>query len=65
MADSCCGKTIDVRALEAEQRRVLVVVLVLNAVTFLVMIAAAWQSGSSSLPALQTTPTVQAPTWRA
>jgi Co/Zn/Cd efflux system component len=49
MADSCCGKTIDVRALEAEQRRVLVVVLVLNAVTFLVMIAAAWQSGSSSL----------------
>jgi Co/Zn/Cd efflux system component len=49
MADSCCEKTIDVRALEVKQRRVLVAVLAINAVTFLVMIAAALQSRSMSL----------------
>lgn len=49
MADSCCGKTIDVRALEARQRRVLIIVLLINAATFLMMVAAALQSGSSSL----------------
>jgi Co/Zn/Cd efflux system component len=49
MADPCCEKTIDVRALEVKQRRVLVAVLAINAVTFLVMTAAALQSRSTSL----------------
>jgi len=49
MADACCGKTIDVRALEARQRRVLITVLAINAATFLIMVAAALQSRSSSL----------------
>ena len=49
MADSCCEKTINVRALEVKQRRVLVTVLGINAATFLVMIAAALQSRSTSL----------------
>lgn len=48
MADACC-KTIDVRALEARQRRVLLAVLAINAVTFLGMVAAALQSRSTSL----------------
>lgn len=49
MSDSCCGKTIDVRALEAQQRRVLIIVLVVNAFTFAMMVAAAIHTGSSSL----------------
>lgn len=49
MADSCCEKKIDVRALEAGQRRVLVAVLAINVVTFLMMIAAALQSRSMAL----------------
>lgn len=49
MADSCCGKTIEVRALEARQRRVLVTVLAINAATFLMMVAAAILARSSSL----------------
>ncbi|MDH5824227.1 cation transporter [Luteimonas sp. RD2P54] len=49
MADSCCGKSIEVRALQAKQRRVLVVVLAINAATFLMMAAAAFAAGSSSL----------------
>lgn len=49
MSESCCGKAIDVRALEARQRRVLSVVLVINLLTFLMMIGAAWYSRSSSL----------------
>lgn len=51
MTDNCCGcgKTIDVRALEARQRRVLVAVLAINLSTFLMMVAAAWYSRSSSL----------------
>jgi Co/Zn/Cd efflux system component len=49
MAESCCGKTIDVRALEGKQRRVLITVLAINTVTFLVMVAAALQSRSTSL----------------
>ena len=49
MADACCGKTIDVRALHARQRRVLVIVLIINAATFLMMIVASLHSGSSSL----------------
>ncbi len=47
--DSCCQSQIDAGALEERQRRVLVVVLVINAVTFLMMITAATFSGSSSL----------------
>jgi Co/Zn/Cd efflux system component len=49
MADSCCGKTIDVRALHARQRRVLVIVLAVNLATFAMMLIAAIYSGSSSL----------------
>lgn len=49
MSESCCGKVIDVRALEARQRRVLSVVLVINLLTFLMMLGAAWYSRSSSL----------------
>ena len=49
MSDSCCQNQIDVSALEARQRRVLVLVLVINALTFLMMVGAAAFSGSSSL----------------
>ena len=49
MGDSCCQVTIDVSALHARQRRVLNIVLIVNVVTFLMMIAASVHSGSSSL----------------
>ena len=49
MSESCCGKAIDVRALEAQQRRVLSIVLAINLLTFLMMLGAAWYSRSSSL----------------
>lgn len=49
MTDPCCGKTIDIQAIEARQRRVLVTVLAINAVTFVTMVAAAVYGGSSSL----------------
>jgi Co/Zn/Cd efflux system component len=49
MSDSCCGGTIDVRAMQSRQRRVLTVVLAINAATFLMMVAAAVYSRSSSL----------------
>ena len=49
MSDSCCQSQIDAGALESRQRRVLVLVLVINAVTFLMMVTAASLSGSSSL----------------
>lgn len=50
MADSCgCGSTVDIRALEAGQRRVLLIVLAINIATFAMMLAAAIYSGSSSL----------------
>jgi Co/Zn/Cd efflux system component len=51
MSDSCCGcgKTIDVQAMQAQQRRVLAIVLAINAATFLMMVAAAVYSHSSSL----------------
>jgi Co/Zn/Cd efflux system component len=49
MADSCCGKTVDAAALEGRQRRVLVIVLVINALTFLMMVIAALHARSSSL----------------
>ena len=49
MSDSCCQREIDVSALHARQRRVLKFVLAINAATFLMMVAAAIASGSSSL----------------
>ena len=49
MSESCCGKAIDVRALEARQRRVLTIVLAINVLTFAMMMGAAWYSRSSSL----------------
>jgi Co/Zn/Cd efflux system component len=49
VSDSCCQSQIDASALEVRQRRVLVLVLVINAVTFLMMVTAASLSGSSSL----------------
>jgi len=50
MTDCCgCGKVVDVAAMEARQRRVLIVVLAINVVTFVMMSAASWLSGSSSL----------------
>lgn len=49
MSDECCGKTIDVRALEARQKRVLKTVLAVNAATFVMMLVAAAHSHSSSL----------------
>jgi len=41
MSDSCCQKEIDVRALQTKQRRTLVIVLAINAATFVLMLAAA------------------------
>ncbi|GAA0260000.1 MULTISPECIES: cation transporter [Rhodanobacter] len=49
MADCCCSGTVDIRALQAQQRRVLMIVLAINVVTFAMMISAAIYSGSSSL----------------
>lgn len=49
MGDACCGKTIDVRALQARQKRVLKIVLGVNLATLGLMVAAAWWSQSSSL----------------
>lgn len=49
MSDSCCGGTVDLRALEARQRRILMIVLAINIATFAMMLAAAIYSGSSSL----------------
>ncbi len=49
MSDSCCQVQIDAGALEAGQRRVLIFVLAINAVTFVMMVTAASISGSSSL----------------
>lgn len=49
MSDSCCGKAIDVQALQARQKRVLILVLAINAATFVMMVAAALHAGSSSL----------------
>jgi len=49
MSDSCCQKEIDVRALQTKQRRTLVIVLAINAATFVLMLAAALHGRSSSL----------------
>ena len=49
VSDSCCPGQIDAGALEGRQRRVLILVLVINAMTFVMMVTAAVLSGSSSL----------------
>lgn len=49
MSDCNCGKSIEVGALQAQQRRVLIIVLVINVATFAMMIAAALYGRSSSL----------------
>jgi len=49
MSDHCCDSTIETATLQRRQRRVLVVVLAINTVTFLVMVAGSYLSGSSSL----------------
>ncbi len=50
MSECCgCGKTLEVERMQARQRRVLVQVLVINLLTFVMMMAAAWHSGSASL----------------
>jgi len=49
MGNACCGKTVEVQALQARQRRVLVTVMLVNFLAFAMMVAAAWYSGSSSL----------------
>jgi Co/Zn/Cd efflux system component len=49
MSDHCCDAQLDVAELEARQRRVLTSVLVINVITFLIMVAGSLLSGSSSL----------------
>lgn len=49
MGDSCCQNEIDVRALQAGQRRTLIIVLAINVATFLMMVVGAIFSRSSSL----------------
>lgn len=49
MRDSCCQVQLNVAVLEARQRRVLTWVLVINVLAFLMMVAGAVLSGSSSL----------------
>ena len=50
MSDCCgCGKTLDVARMQARQRRVLWQVLAINLLTFVMMMLAAWHSGSASL----------------
>ncbi len=49
MSDGCCSGQLDVAALEAEQRRVLKSVLVINLSTFAMMVVGAILSGSSAL----------------
>ena len=49
MSNCSCGSGVDTAALEQKQRRVLITVLCINALTFLMMIWAAWMSASSSL----------------
>lgn len=50
MSDCCgCGKTLEVERMQAQQRRVLYQVLAINLITFVMMMLAAWHSGSASL----------------
>jgi Co/Zn/Cd efflux system component len=49
MSECACEKPVDTGALHLRERRLLLVVLVINVVTFLMMVAASFQSGSSAL----------------
>lgn len=50
MSECCgCGKSVDVAAMHSRQRRALIAVLAVNAATFLMMVAAAWWSHSTSV----------------
>jgi Co/Zn/Cd efflux system component len=49
VSKGCCEGHIDAGALQARTRRVLIIVLAINAITFAMMVAAANFSGSSSL----------------
>jgi len=49
MPDSCCSGTVDLLAMQARQRRVLMIVLAINIATFVMMLAVAIYSHSSSL----------------
>jgi Co/Zn/Cd efflux system component len=49
MSSECCSNKIDTRALQAQQRRVLLIVLAINAATFLMMVVASLLSGSTAL----------------
>lgn len=49
MSGECCGSEVDTQALQAEQRRVLKIVLAINIATFVMVVGAALYSGSSSL----------------
>lgn len=49
MNDPCCGAGIDVAELEGRQRRLLWTVLAINVVTFAMMVAASYLSGSSAI----------------
>ena len=49
MSDSCCGGTVDLAAMQARQRRVLMIVLAINLATFGMMLGAALYGRSSSL----------------
>jgi Co/Zn/Cd efflux system component len=45
----CCDCEVDTRALATRQRRILLIVLAINVVTFIMMVAASFLSGSSAL----------------
>ena len=49
MADPCCDGTVELGAMQARERRVLMIVLAINIATFAMMLTAALYSGSSSL----------------
>ena len=49
MSDSCCQRPIDTAELQTRQRRILAIVLAINAATFVMMLAASLLSGSSAL----------------
>lgn len=44
MGNACCGSTVDIRALEARQRSVLMIVLAINLAKFAMMfLRSAWR----------------------
>lgn len=49
MSDDCCQNSIDTSRLQSRQRRILASVMTINLMTFLGMVFASIQSGSSSL----------------